>query len=71
MLNENERRDIMEKRRMLNPRDEYLTKKGIEQGMEQGMEQGKKEIAKKLLQEKTLQEVIELTGLTKEQIISE
>ena len=53
---------------MINPRDEYLVNKGIEKGREEGIEKGKIEIAEKLLKTMTINEVMEITGLSEEQI---
>ena len=65
MLDEKEKSKFMEVRKMMiNPRDEYLVNKGIEKGREEG----KIEIAKKLLKTMTIKEVMEITGLTKEQL---
>ena len=49
---------------MINPRDEYLVNKG----REEGIKKGKIEIAEKLLKTMTIKEVMEITGLSEEQI---
>ena len=66
MLDEDDKVRYMEETEMLiNPREEYFHKKGIEEGEERK----EKEIATKLLEKgHPLQEIIEITGLTKEQI---
>ena len=49
-------------------RNGYI-EEGIEQGVKQGIEQGKLEDAKKMLEKKyPIEDIIEITGLTKEQI---
>ena len=53
---------------MLNPTDRYLLKKG----KNEGKLEGKLEVAKKLLAKGfQIEEIIELTGLTKEDLLKE
>ena len=53
---------------MLNPTDRYLLKKG----KNEGKREGKLEVAKKLLAKGfQIEEIIELTGLTKEDLLKE
>lgn len=70
MLNESEKNLLMEETKMLNPRYEFQRNEGKQEGIKEGIKEGKQEIAKKLLKEKTLEEVIEITGLTEEQIFA-
>ena len=43
--------------------------KGLKKGLEEGIKSGKKEIAKKMLQKNiALETIIEITGLTEEEI---
>ena len=57
MLDKPDKDKFMEGRKMMiNPRDEYL------------VNQGKLEVAKKLLPKMTIEEIIEIKGLTQEQI---
>ena len=44
-------------------------KQGMKLGKEQGVNQGKKEIAKRMIQKgKNIDEIVEMTGLSKEEI---
>lgn len=61
MLDDDDKTILMEQTKMLNPRYEFQRN--------EGRQEGKQEIAKKLLEEKSLEEVMEITGLTKEQIL--
>ncbi len=65
---------MVERKMMINPRDEYLISKGMEKGKEEGMKEGKVEgkleIAKKLLERMTPQDVAEITGLSEKQLSS-
>jgi len=57
---------------MLNPTDRYLLKKGKNEGKLEGKREGKLEVAKKLLAKGfQIEEIIELTGLTKEDLLKE
>ena len=58
---------------MINPRDEYITKKARQEGMEKGIEEGKKEVDKKVAialikKGMPLKEISEVTKLTEKQI---
>ena len=61
---------IMDRESELETAEEKGVKKGIEQGIKKGLEQGSKKIAKKLKDKKMpIEEIIEITGLTKEEVI--
>lgn len=65
MLNEEDKNELMEETKMINPRYEYQRNEGIKEGRKEG----KKEIAQKMLKKGTpINEIIEITGLTKKQI---
>ena len=69
MLNETDKNTLMEKTKMLNPRYEYQRNEGKKEGKIEGKIEGNIEIAQKLLQKGTnIEEIIEITGLTKKQI---
>lgn len=80
MLEKEEKNRYLEETHMnINPRDEYLINKGIENGIEKGIEKGieigkkdgKLEIARNLLNDgMPLEKVIKITELTKEQILN-
>lgn len=56
---------------LVNPRERYFKNKGIEEGMEKGIDQGKRDVARNLLQDGfSMDEVVKLTGLSKEVILS-
>ena len=67
-----EKWDLDERSARQNAIDEGLEegrRLGLEQGLKEGLEQGKIEIAKKLKQKgMSVEEIIEITGLTKEEI---
>lgn len=82
MLNAKERNEYLEETTMLlNPRDEYMKNKGIEEGMKKGEEKGMKKGMKKGRNELQLEmvkelqkrnypinEICEITKLTKQEI---
>ena len=64
---------IMDTKSQLRTAEEKGLKKGIKEGLKKGLEEGiksgKKEIAKKMLQENiALETIIEITGLTEDEI---
>jgi predicted transposase/invertase (TIGR01784 family) len=71
MLNEKDKKEYLEETTMmLNPRDEFMKNKGIEEGKEEGMKEGKEEIAKSLKGTLPIEEIAKHTGLTIEKIKS-
>ena len=71
MLNEKDKKEYLEETTMmLNPRDEFMKNKGIEEGKEEGIKEGKEEIAKSLKGTLPIEEIAKHTGLTIEKIKS-
>lgn len=73
MLDDEDKNRFMEEREMMiNIRDEYLVNKGIEKGKKEGItdgiKEGKLEVARKLSEKMAIEEIMEITGLTREQI---
>ena len=76
MLNSDERNKLIgDNKMLLNPREEYFKnqgkKEGLKEGLEEGIKEGKIEIAIKLLNKgMPLKEIIDITGLTENQILN-
>ena len=72
MLSADEHNQYMEKNNMLiNPRERYFKNQGIQEGIQEGILEGKLETARNLLKKGfSIEEVVEVTGLTKEDIFN-
>ena len=70
MLEEKDKNKFMETRdMMINPRDEYITKKAKQEGMKKGREKERDEVAIALIKKgMSLKEISEVTKLTEKQI---
>lgn len=71
MLDDEDRQQLMEETKMLNPRYEFQRNEGKQEGIIEGMKEGKEEIARNMLRKGiSIDEIVELTGLTRKQILN-
>ena len=72
MLEEDEYKQYVEANTMLvNPRERYCKQLGFDEGISKGEENGKLEVARKMLNDGfSIDKVVELTGLSKQDILN-